>query len=85
MSSPTQHSFAKLKRFVRYLKRERQWGRQFKYRRIVEEVTMFTDSDWAGRKETRKSSSAVVMLLGDQALKAYAHKQKINARSRGRA
>ena len=42
-SNPTQHCFAKLKRFVRYLKRERQWGRIFRYGRLVEEVTTFTD------------------------------------------
>ena len=36
-------------------------------------MTTFTDSDWAGCKETRKSSSA-------GALKAYTRKQKIIAR-----
>ena len=81
MSSPNQHSLAKLKRLVRYLKSERQWGRTFGYARLVEEVTTFTDSDWAGCKETRKSSSAGVIVLGDHALKAYTRKQKIIARS----
>ena len=43
MSSPNQQSLAKLKRLVRYLKRERQWGQMFGYGRLVEEVTTFTD------------------------------------------
>ena len=65
MSSPNQQSLAKLKRLVRCLK---QWGQIFGYGRLVEEVTTFTDSDWAGWKETRKSSSAGVIMLGGHAL-----------------
>ena len=81
MSSPTQQSLAKLKRLVRYLKRERQWEQVFKYGRPVEEVTTFADSDWAGCKETRKSSSAGVVMLGNHTLKAYTRKQNTIARS----
>ena len=81
MSNPTQQSLAKLKRLTRNLKRERQWGQIFKYGKIVEEVTMFTDLDWAGCKEPRKSSSAGVVMLGAHTLKAYTRKQKIIARS----
>ena len=54
-------------------------------RETVEEVTTFTDSDWAGCKETRKSSSAGVVMLGEHALKAYTRKQKIIARSSAEA
>ena len=48
---------------------------------MVEEVTTFTDSDWAGCQETRKSSSAGVVMLGTHTWKAYTCKQKIIARS----
>ena len=81
MSSPNQQIVAKLKRLVRYLKRERQWSQIFRYVRLVDEVTTFTESDWAGWKETRKSSSAGVVMLGDNALITYKRKQKIIARS----
>ena len=74
-----------MKRLARYLKRERQWRQVFKYGKTVEEVTTFTDSDWAGCKETRKSSSAGVVMLGEHALKAYTRKQKIIARSSAEA
>ena len=53
--------------------------------KTVEAVTTFTDSDWAGCKETRKSSSAGVVMLGEHALKAYTRKQKIIARSSAEA
>ena len=85
MSNPTQQSLAKLKRLTRYLKRERQWRQVFKYGKTVEEVTTFTDSDWAGCKETRKSSSAGVVMVGEHALKAYTRKPKIIARSSAEA
>ena len=52
---------------------------------MVEEVTTFTDSDWAGCKETRKSSSAGVILFGNHALKANTCKQKIIARNSAEA
>ena len=49
------------------------------------EVTLFSDSDWAGDKETRKSLSAGVALVGRHLLKAYTRKQKIVARSSAEA
>ena len=85
MSNPTQQSLAKLKRLTRYLKRERQWGQVFKYGKTIEEVTIFTDADWAGCKETRRSSSTGVVMLGEHALKAYTRKQKIIVKSSAEA
>ena len=52
----------------------------FRCGRRVEEVTTFSDSDWAGCKETRKSPSAGVILLGSLVLKGYKCKQQIIAR-----
>ena len=52
---------------------------------MTSEVTVFSDSDWAGDKETRKSSSAGVALVGRHHLKAYTRKQKIIARSSAEA
>ena len=45
------------------------------------EVTVVSDSDWAGDKETKKSSNAGFALVGRHFLKAYTRKQKIIARS----
>ena len=85
MSSPNQQSLAKLKRLARCLKRERQWGQVFEYRIMAEQLTAFTDSDWAGCKETRKSSSTGAMMLGRHTLKAYTRKQKVIAKSSAQA
>ena len=64
MSDPSQHSFSKLKRLVRYWKGERQRIQVFEFGDMSSEVTVFSGSDWAGDKETRKSSSAGVALVG---------------------
>ena len=46
-------------------------------------MTTHSDSDWVGCKDTRRSTSAGVILLGGHTLKAYARKQKIIASSVG--
>ena len=43
----------------------------FEFGDMSSEVTVFSDSDWAGEKETRKSSSAEVALVGQHHLTAY--------------
>ena len=53
----------------------------FEYGKLAEELTVFTDSDWACCKETRKSSSAGVMMLG----RHYTRKQKVIAKSSAEA
>ena len=43
------------------------------------DVTAYSDSDWAGCKETRKFSSAGVILLGSHILQACTRKEEIIA------
>ena len=77
-SDPSQHSFSEWKRLVRYLKGEREtMGPSFRTRGHE----FRSDLDWAGDKETRKSSSVAVALVGRHLSKAYTRKQKIIARS----
>ena len=85
MSNPDQQSMAKLKRLDRCLEREREWRQVPLYEKMAIEMITFTDSDWASCKETRKSSSAGVILLGNHTLKAYTRKQKIIAKSSAEA
>ena len=46
---------------------------------------MFTDSDWAGEVESRKSTSGGVMQLGSHVLKTWASTQSVIALSTGEA
>ena len=52
---------------------------------MAEELAAFTDSDWAGCKETRKPSSVGVLMLGGHKMKAYTRKQKVIAKSSAEA
>ena len=67
------------------MKGERQWIQVFEFGDMSSEVTVFSDSDWAGDEEERKSSCAGVALVGRHLLKAYTRKQKIIARSSAEA
>ena len=68
-------------RLVRDLKRETQWIQILSRRRMSEEVTTHSDTDWVSCKKTRKPSSAGVILLGNHMLQACNLKQQIIARS----
>ena len=58
MAAPTSEAQRKLKRSVRYLKGERSWEQVFPFGAQTAKVTAFSDSDWAGDRKTRKSTSA---------------------------
>ena len=60
-------------------------GQVFEYGKLAEELAAFTDSDWAGCKETQKSSSAGVLILEGHILEAYTRKQKVIAKSSAEA
>ena len=38
-------------------------------------ITVYSDSDWAGCRETRKSTSGACFLHGDHLIKAYSETQ----------
>ena len=56
----------------------------FECGKLAEELTVFTDPDWAGCKETRMSSSAGVM-VDRHTLNAYTRKQNVIAKSSAEA
>jgi hypothetical protein len=87
MSKPKRKSWAKLKRLARYL---------VKYPRLVwrflddgnvgmEYLDVYSDSDWAGDKVTRKSTSGGVAALAGGALKTWSSTQGTIAMSSGEA
>ena len=81
MSNPTQQSLIKLKRLARYLQRERKWAQIIQCEHMHAEVIAYSASD----KETRKSSSAGIVMIGGHMLIGYTRKQKIIARSSAEA
>ena len=86
MSNPNQQSLAKQKKGLPGIWNARDSGDKcLNFGVLAEELTVFTDSDWAGCKETRKSSSAGVLMLGRHTVKIYTRKQKVIAKSSAEA
>ena len=57
-----------IKRIIRYLKGKPRVAIKYKFQEASEGVTVFTDSDWAGDKVTRKSTSGGVVCRGQHTI-----------------
>jgi hypothetical protein len=85
MSRPDQGSWAGLKRLDRYLLKRPRVTTNYHYQRRRDTVTVWTDTDFAGCKETRKSTSGGVMKLGSHTVKTWSTTQAVIALSSGEA
>jgi hypothetical protein len=87
MASPRLSDFAKIKRIVRFLigvgevKLLYRWQTEEEARNL----TVFVDSDWAGCKATRRSTSGGVLKVGQHVLKTWSTTQSTIATSSGEA
>ena len=75
MSAPTEGSWARLKHLVRYLlMREKA---VYRYEWLYEEPSLdqYSDSDWAGCRRTRKSTTGGVSMRGPHCLKTWSATQ----------
>ena len=85
MAKPTAVSMRRLKRIARYLKGVPRMVQHFRPSGPCQEVVVIVDSDWAGCKRTRKSTSGGVARLGKSVLKPLAATQSVIALSSGEA
>ena len=69
MHNPTERGWARLKRLARYLLGQPRVIIQYQRQAMPTKLTIFTDSDHAGCKLTRKSTSGVVAMLGGHCIK----------------
>ena len=77
---PTKSNWSSVKRVLRYLKGTRNIGITFRGNSNVQPVG-YCDSDWAGCRETRKSTEGMVFLLAGGAVHWRSKKQSIVATS----
>ena len=85
MSSPTTTDWARLERVVRYLKRcptVRQW---FVFQPEQARLVAFTDTDWAGCRQTRRSTNGGCIRHGRHVLRTWCAPQALVALSSGEA
>ena len=85
MSCPREGDPEVLKRTVRYLKSHPECWLEYKMQDPPGTVDVTTDSDWAGDKETRRSTSGILVQLGTHILTFSSKTQKIISLSSGEA
>ena len=76
MSQPTIGHMKKLRRLARYLKSVPRVVLEYKFQGKCNELTAYSDSDWAGCKRSAKSTSGGVILRGSHCLKTWSSTQK---------
>ena len=85
MSKPVEQDFALLKHAARYLRTKPRAVVWYKWQDQTCHVDGYTDSDWAGCRKTRKSTTGGVLMQGGHWLKAYSKTQPNIALSSGEA
>ena len=77
MSSPSRQDWERLQRLARYLRHKPRCVLWYAYQGTTGEVTCSTDSDWAGGKRTRRSTSGGCMLWGSHPIKMWSRTQAL--------
>ena len=85
MSEPRDYDWIAVKRLGRYLKGAPRMIQHFEFQDMPGKVTTYTDSDWAGDKVSRKSTSGGVIMLGKHVVKTWSSSQQVIALSSGEA
>ena len=85
MCAPDQNDWENLKRLGRYLKEKPRVATHFYYQEKYDHISIITDSDWAGDRLTRKSTSGGIIKLGSHTIKGWSSTQKVIAKSSGEA
>ena len=85
MSSPRNGDWAALKRVVRYLVGRPRLVWRFVWQEPPKFLSVFSDSNWAGCHDTRKSTSGASIMHGSHLVKAYSRTQSNIALSSGEA
>ena len=83
MSKPEGQDWRAAKRLARYLKDQRRVVIEYKYQGMPKKVMVWSDTDFAGCRRTRKSTSGGVIMFGDHCLKTYSQTQETIALSSG--
>ena len=81
MSAPTEDSWARLKRVVRYFRDRPRVVLEFKWQDMPSSVDIFTDANWAGCRQARKSTSGGCIVFGSACVKSWSKTQATIATS----
>ena len=85
MARPTTQHMEQHKRIGRYLRGHPKYVMRVGKQRHIHAINAFADSDWAGNRVTRTSTSGGVLQLGNHVVKSWSKSQSIIALSPGEA
>ena len=85
VAQPKECDWAKIKRIARYLVKASRSVQKFAWQEKLTQITRYVDSDWAGNKITRKSTSGGAMSLGKHLTKSWRSTLQVMALSSGEA
>ena len=85
MSAPTKEDWVKLKRIGRFLLRRPRAACLFPWQAPRGRLDAFADSDWAGCRETRRSTTGGCVMRGKHCIKVWCKKQAVVALSSAEA
>ena len=85
ISQPRNSSWKSLVRLGKYLKGKSRLVTRYRWQPISEMINTFTDSDWAGYKFCRKSTSGGLVQLGMHCIRSWFSTQTVIALSSGEA
>ena len=85
MSSPRTGDWMLLKKLARYLVKHRRVAIDFRFQNDANFVDGYSDSDYAGCKDTRKSTSGGCMMIGTHTIRSWSSTQAVVAMSSGEA
>ena len=83
MSSPCRGDWDRLKRLARYLKGKPRVVKKYRWQKPMSTFSIFSDADWAGDKQSRKSTSGGCIMVGKHLSKGWAETQTLVALSSG--
>ena len=76
MSRPTQRSWRQLKQLERYLVGKADMTWEYKAGARTDMIYVYVDSDWAGDRQQRKSTSGGLVIVGGIAVKSWSRTQR---------
>ena len=85
MSRPAAMDWVKLKRVARYPAGAPRYVQTYAWQQPEIRVNAYADSDWAGHKVSRKSTSGGLLMIGGHLIKSWSSTQPVIALSSGEA
>ena len=85
MANPVEHDWLAMKRVARYLVGKPRFTQVLVWQDPPHQLLAYSDSDWAGDKLSRKSTSGGLVMAGSHVIKSWSSTQQVVALSSGEA